>query len=209
LTQNKIIMAIITFSQGCQTDVTCPFCIGHHVGIYPDMSVASIKTDAWKSLLPPWASPVMIGDWKFLTKIFLVCHYGLVIYIREYLKEKNIYGNFNISPYKNIIFKKNPLKETKFLQDITTLSLIPSFNISQNINFQKSSSKNRLIGSKQHITSQCVYFAFRTIILFGVLFSKKHVFLKRNFQMKCFESFYILYLYLTQCQFFLQSNLEK
>jgi hypothetical protein len=24
--------------------------------------------------------------------------------------------------------KENPLKETKFLQDITTLSLIPSFN---------------------------------------------------------------------------------
>jgi hypothetical protein len=39
--------------------------------------------------------------------------------------------------------KKNPLKETKFLQDITTLSLIPSFNTSQNIIFKKSSYKNK------------------------------------------------------------------
>jgi hypothetical protein len=40
--------------------------------------------------------------------------------------------------------QKNPLKKTKLLQDITTLLLIPSFNISQNIIFQKSSYKNRL-----------------------------------------------------------------
>jgi hypothetical protein len=42
--------------------------------------------------------------------------------------------------------------------------------------------------------NQCVYFAFRNIVLFGVIFPKKHVFLKRNFQMKCFEILYILYL---------------
>jgi hypothetical protein len=36
-----------------------------------------------------------------------------------------------------IIFK-NPLKETKVLQDIITLQLISSFNTSQNIIFQKS-----------------------------------------------------------------------
>ncbi len=50
------------------------------------------------------------------------------------------------------------------------------------------------IGSKQYIMNQCVYFAFRNIVLFGVIFPKKHVFLKRNFQMKCFEILYILYL---------------
>jgi hypothetical protein len=49
-------------------------------------------------------------------------------------------------------------------------------------------------GSKQHIMNQCVYFAFRTIVLFGIFFPKKHVFFKRNFQMKCFEKNYILYL---------------
>ncbi len=39
--------------------------------------------------------------------------------------------------------KKNPLKETKTLQDIITLELISSFNTSQNITFQKSSYENR------------------------------------------------------------------
>jgi hypothetical protein len=38
---------------------------------------------------------------------------------------------------------KNILKETKLLQNITTLSLIPSFNTSHNIIFQKSSYKNK------------------------------------------------------------------
>ncbi len=40
-------------------------------------------------------------------------------------------------------FLKNPLKEIKILQDIITLELISSFNISQNIIFQKSSYKNK------------------------------------------------------------------
>jgi hypothetical protein len=40
---------------------------------------------------------------------------------------------------------KNPLKETKILKDIRTLYLISSFNTSQNIDFQKSSHKNRAI----------------------------------------------------------------
>jgi hypothetical protein len=39
--------------------------------------------------------------------------------------------------------QKNPLKETKILQDIITLELISSFNTSQNLIFQKSSYKNR------------------------------------------------------------------
>ncbi len=40
---------------------------------------------------------------------------------------------------------KNPLKETKILQDIRILDLISSFNTSKNIIFQKSSHKNRPI----------------------------------------------------------------
>jgi hypothetical protein len=40
------------------------------------------------------------------------------IFLRQ--KKKN-YGNSNISPCKNMIFKKHPLKETKILQDIITL----------------------------------------------------------------------------------------
>jgi hypothetical protein len=60
-------------------------------------------------------------------------------------KNKN-YGNSNISWCKNLIFKKNPPKETKILQDIIiTLQLISSFKTSLNIIFQKSSYKNRPI----------------------------------------------------------------
>jgi hypothetical protein len=54
-------------------------------------------------------------------KISGVSHCGLAIYIKKYLKAKKKYGNSNISPCKNIILKKNPLKETKILQDIITL----------------------------------------------------------------------------------------
>jgi len=50
-----------------------------------------------------------------------VSHCGLAIYIKRVLRQKKNYGNSNISPCKNIIFKKNPLKETKILPDIITL----------------------------------------------------------------------------------------
>ncbi len=40
---------------------------------------------------------------------------------KSILRQKKNYENSNISPCKNIIFKKNPLKETKILQDIITL----------------------------------------------------------------------------------------
>jgi hypothetical protein len=54
----------------------------------------------------------------------------LAITLNNILRKKKNYGNSNISPCKNIIFRKSPIKETKILQDITTLSLIPSFNTS-------------------------------------------------------------------------------
>jgi hypothetical protein len=53
-----------------------------------------------------------------------VSHCGLAIYdlpLKSILMQKKNYGNSNISPCKNIILKKNPLKETKILQDIITL----------------------------------------------------------------------------------------
>jgi hypothetical protein len=40
--------------------------------------------------------------------------------LRSILRQKKNYGNSNISPCKNIIYKK-PLQETKMLQDIITL----------------------------------------------------------------------------------------
>jgi hypothetical protein len=52
-----------------------------------------------------------------------VSHCGLAIYIRKYLhaNEEELWKLSNISPCRNIIFKKTPLKETKILQDIITL----------------------------------------------------------------------------------------
>jgi len=42
--------------------------------------------------------------------------------LKSILRQKKNHGNSNIiSPCKNIIFKANPLKETKILQDIITL----------------------------------------------------------------------------------------
>jgi len=52
-----------------------------------------------------------------------VCHIAakLPFTLKSILRQKNNYGNYNISPCKNIIFKKNPLKETKILkEDIMT-----------------------------------------------------------------------------------------
>jgi hypothetical protein len=73
-----------------------------------------------------------------------VCHTvcGLAIYIKKYLKEKEELWKFEyFTMQKYIIFKKNPLKETKIFQDIIILYLISSFNTSKNIIFQKSSYK--------------------------------------------------------------------
>jgi hypothetical protein len=36
--------------------------------------------------------------------------------LKSILRQKKNYGNSNISPCKNILFIKNPLKETKILQ---------------------------------------------------------------------------------------------
>jgi hypothetical protein len=63
--------------------------------------------------------------------------------LNNILRQKKNYGNSNISPCKKYNLKKNPLKETKILQDNTNLQRISSSNTSQNIIFQKSSYKNR------------------------------------------------------------------
>ncbi len=82
----------------------------------------------------------MVGDWNFSITIFSVCHtMAFPFTLENILKQKKNYGNSSISLCKNIIFRKNPLNETKILQDITTLSLFPSFNTSKNIVFKQSS----------------------------------------------------------------------
>jgi hypothetical protein len=66
------------------------------------------------------------------------------------------------------------------------------------------------IGFKQHITSQCVYFASRTINLFGVLLPKKYVFIKRNFQMKYFEALlFIVFIVAPTCHMFVYNQIYK
>jgi hypothetical protein len=74
-----------------------------------------------------------------------VSHCGLDIYIKMYLQAKRTIMEMKIFYRAKIKSSKNPLKETKILQDIRTLDLISSFNTSQNIIFQKSSHKNRPI----------------------------------------------------------------
>jgi len=60
------------------------------------------------------------------------------------------------------------------------------------------------IGSKQHIMSQCVYFAVKIIVLSGVIFPKKHVFLKRNFQVIFLKlSIYCIYSFPNISNFFI------
>jgi hypothetical protein len=42
-----------------------------------------------------------------------VSYRGLAVYIKRITKRKKNYGNSNISPYQNIILRKNPLKENQ------------------------------------------------------------------------------------------------
>jgi hypothetical protein len=51
-----------------------------------------------------------------------VTHCGLAIYIKKYLKAKKIFMKIQIFHHaKKYNLQKNPLKETKILQDIITL----------------------------------------------------------------------------------------
>jgi hypothetical protein len=48
-------------------------------------------------------------------------HYGLAIYIKKYLKGKQELWKFKYFTMQKYNVKKNPLKETKIVQDIITL----------------------------------------------------------------------------------------
>jgi hypothetical protein len=53
-----------------------------------------------------------------------VCHaVALPFKFKSILRQKKNYGNSNISPCKKYNLPKNPLKETKILQEIRTLEL--------------------------------------------------------------------------------------
>jgi hypothetical protein len=50
-----------------------------------------------------------------------VSHYGLVIYIKKYLKAKEELWKLKYFSMQKYNLQQNPLKETKILQDIITL----------------------------------------------------------------------------------------
>jgi hypothetical protein len=60
---------------------------------------------------------------------------ALPFILKSILRKKKNNENSNISPCKNIILKKNPLKETKILQDINITNLKfqhkPKYNLSK------------------------------------------------------------------------------
>jgi hypothetical protein len=72
---------------------------------------------------------------------------NLTFILKSILRQKNNYGNSNISPCKKYnTLQKNPLKETKILQDIqNSITKSQVSTQSQNIIFGKSSYKNRPI----------------------------------------------------------------
>jgi len=57
-----------------------------------------------------------------------VSHCGLANYIKKYLKEKKNYGNSNISPCKNIIYKISPKRDPKCFKIL--------YNSGTNLKFQ-------------------------------------------------------------------------
>jgi hypothetical protein len=68
-----------------------------------------------------------------------------------------------------------------------------------------------VVGSKWHITSQCVYFAFRIIVHFGVFFFfPKTCFPQEEFSNEMFWNFFfIVFIVVPIYIYILQSNLEK
>jgi hypothetical protein len=65
--------------------------------------------------------------------------------LKTYLKAKEELWKCKYFTMQKYNLQKNPLKETKILQDIIILLLISSFNTSQNIICQKSSYQKDLL----------------------------------------------------------------
>jgi hypothetical protein len=88
-------MKCVPWSKVVKIDMTCPFCIGSHVNIHLDMSiafVAFVNTNVGKSLVTiscpcyKWWLKTNFGyqsydNQKILVAIFWLCHCGLAIYM--------------------------------------------------------------------------------------------------------------------------------
>ncbi len=95
----------------------------------------------------PWHNAVGFFGWGRSLKIQIkkkrgVSHCGLAIYIKKYLLTKEELWKLKYFTLYKYNLQKNPLNETKILQDIITLQLISSQNIIFHI---KSSYKNNFI----------------------------------------------------------------
>jgi hypothetical protein len=66
-----------------------------------------------------------------------VCECGLAIYIKKYLKEKEDYGNSNISPCKNINFKKKCFKRNQIPSRHHNFIINPKFQHKPKYNLSK------------------------------------------------------------------------
>ncbi len=78
-----------------------------------------------------------------------VCHtVALPCTLKSILRQNKNYGNSNISPCKNIMFKQSSKRNPKSFKDIIINSIITNLKFQhkpKNITFQKSSCKNRPI----------------------------------------------------------------
>jgi hypothetical protein len=66
-----------------------------------------------------------------------------------------------------------------------------------------------MIGSRRHIMSKCVYFAFRTIVLFEVIFLKKHVFSKEELSNEMIWNYiYIVFIVALVCHMYFYNQIQ-
>ncbi len=115
-------------------------CVSKLIKVFSTVSKAYQKTSRF-GMVKAWSQ----------TKTRGVSHtMALPFTLKSILRQKKNYGNSNISPCQNIILKKNPLKESKILQDIITLWLISSFNTRQNIIFPNPCIKIELLPRGQN-----------------------------------------------------------
>ncbi len=94
-------------SRVVKTNMMCPFCVGRHVGVHPNMFVVSIRMDVGKSLVTLGLLSLWLATKnKFRSPSFQCVIVALPFTWKNILRQKKNYGNSNISPCKNISSNK-------------------------------------------------------------------------------------------------------